>query len=59
LNSSQPEPKVDVLIIGAGASAAAFAWSLADTKMNLLCLEQGDWSLLDPVRQRAPFYRDV
>jgi len=35
--------KVDVLIIGAGASAAAFAWSLADTKMRILCLEQGDW----------------
>jgi choline dehydrogenase-like flavoprotein len=34
---------VDVLIIGAGASAAAFAWSLADTRMNILCLEQGDW----------------
>ena len=35
--------EVDVLIIGAGASAAAFAWSLADTRMNILCLEQGDW----------------
>ena len=35
--------KVDVLIIGAGASAAAFAWSLADTRMRILCLEQGDW----------------
>jgi choline dehydrogenase-like flavoprotein len=34
---------VDVLIIGAGASAAAFAWSLADTKMQIVCLEQGDW----------------
>jgi len=34
---------VDVLIIGAGASAAAFAWSLADTRMKILCLEQGDW----------------
>jgi choline dehydrogenase-like flavoprotein len=34
---------VDVLIIGAGASGAAFAWSLADTRMNILCLEQGDW----------------
>lgn len=22
-------------------------------------VEQGDWSLLDPVRQRAPFYRKV
>lgn len=34
---------VDVLIIGAGASGAAIAWSLADTKMRILCLEQGDW----------------
>jgi choline dehydrogenase-like flavoprotein len=29
---------VDVLIIGAGASGAAVAWSLADTKMHILCL---------------------
>ena len=35
--------KVDVLIIGAGASGAAVAWSLAETKMQILCLEQGDW----------------
>src|SRR5207344_2099975 len=35
--------KVDVLIIGAGASGAAVAWSLAETKMHILCLEQGDW----------------
>ena len=35
--------KVDVLIIGAGASGAAMAWSLAETKMRILCLEQGDW----------------
>ena len=32
---------VDVLIIGAGASGAAMAWSLADTKMRIVCLEQG------------------
>jgi choline dehydrogenase-like flavoprotein len=37
------EEPVDVLIIGAGAAGAAFAWSLADTRMNILCLEQGDW----------------
>src|SRR5262245_25063015 len=36
----------DVLIIGAGASGAALAWSLADTRMNIVCLEQGDW--IDP-----------
>ena len=34
---------VDVLIIGAGASGAAVAWSLAETKMRILCLEQGGW----------------
>ncbi len=34
---------VDVLIIGSGASGAAAAWSLADTRMRILCLEQGDW----------------
>jgi choline dehydrogenase-like flavoprotein len=35
--------EVDVLIIGAGASGAAVAWSLAETRMRILCLEQGDW----------------
>ena len=40
------EEPVDVLIVGAGASAAAFAWRLADTRMNILCLEQGGW--MDP-----------
>ncbi len=35
--------KVDVLIIGAGASGAAVAYSLAETKMRIVCLEQGDW----------------
>jgi choline dehydrogenase-like flavoprotein len=34
---------VDVLIIGAGASGAAVAWSLAETRMKILCLGQGDW----------------
>jgi choline dehydrogenase-like flavoprotein len=34
---------VDVLIIGSGASGAAAAWSLAETRMKILCLEQGDW----------------
>src|SRR5262245_1433429 len=42
------EEIVDVLIIGAGASGAALAWSLADTRMNILCFEQGDW--MDPAK---------
>ena len=33
---------VDVLIIGAGASGAAIAWSLAETRMRIVCFEQGD-----------------
>ena len=37
------QDKVDVLIIGSGASGAAVAWSLAETRMKILCLEQGDW----------------
>ncbi|MEM7259579.1 MAG: GMC family oxidoreductase N-terminal domain-containing protein, partial [Pseudomonadota bacterium] len=32
---------VDVLIIGAGASGAAVAWSLLETRMRIVCLEQG------------------
>jgi len=43
---SVSEPTADVLIIGAGASGAALAWSLADTRMHIVCLEQGDW--VDP-----------
>ena len=38
-----PEEIVDVLIVGAGAAGAAFAWSLSDTRMKIVCLEQGDW----------------
>ncbi len=37
------EQPVDVLIVGAGASGAAVAWSLAETRMRIVCLEQGDW----------------
>lgn len=32
---------VDVLIIGAGAAGAAVAWSLVETRMKIVCLEQG------------------
>ena len=37
------EDPIDVLIIGAGASGAAVAWSLAETRMRIVCLEQGEW----------------
>ena len=36
----------DVLIIGAGAAGGAMAWSLARRKVDVVCLEQGDW--VDP-----------
>jgi choline dehydrogenase-like flavoprotein len=42
-SSQMAEETVDVLIVGAGASGAALAWSLSETRMNILCLEQGDW----------------
>ena len=34
---------VDVLIVGAGASGAAVAYGLAETRMRIVCLEQGGW----------------
>lgn len=37
------EEPVDVLIVGAGASGGAIAWSLAETRMRIVCMEQGDW----------------
>jgi choline dehydrogenase-like flavoprotein len=33
----------DVLVIGAGASGAAFAWSLSQAGIKVVCLEQGGW----------------
>ena len=35
------EEAVDILIIGAGPSGAAAAWSLSNTNLNIMCLEQG------------------
>ena len=34
---------MDVLVIGAGASGAAFAWSLSEVGIEVMCLKQGDW----------------
>ena len=36
----------DILIIGAGASGAAAAWSLSQRGLSVVCLEQGGW--VDP-----------
>ena len=33
----------DVLVIGAGASGAAFTWSLSQAGIKVVCLEQGGW----------------
>lgn len=43
----------DVIIIGAGASGAAVAWSLAEAGFKIVCLEQGDW--VNP--QTLPHYQ--
>ncbi|MBT4703404.1 MAG: GMC family oxidoreductase [Rhodospirillaceae bacterium] len=43
MNKAPDNEPVDVLIIGAGASGAAIAWSLTETRMRILCLEQGEW----------------
>jgi choline dehydrogenase-like flavoprotein len=37
------EDVIDILIIGAGASGAAVAWSLSETGLNIMCLDQGDY----------------
>jgi choline dehydrogenase-like flavoprotein len=42
ISAVEREP-VDVLIVGAGASGAAFAWRLAEAGIDVLCLEQGGW----------------
>ena len=44
----------DVLVIGAGASGAAFVWSLAQAGINVLCLEQGDWLPQDAFPAHTP-----
>ena len=48
--------KVDVLVIGAGASGAAFSWSLAQSGIDVMCLEQGKW--LNPLTDYPTFGSD-
>jgi choline dehydrogenase-like flavoprotein len=38
--------RVDVLVVGAGASGAAFTWSLSQAGIQVLCFDQGGW--VDP-----------
>jgi choline dehydrogenase-like flavoprotein len=38
------EDAADVVIVGAGPAGATIAWSLAETRMRIVCLEQGDWT---------------
>ncbi len=52
MSTRHDEP--DALIIGAGASGAAVAWSLAEAGFKVVCLEQGDW--VDPAG--LPHYGD-
>jgi choline dehydrogenase-like flavoprotein len=40
---AQRHDEVEVLVIGAGASGAAFTWSLSQAGIKVLCLEQGGW----------------
>ena len=35
----------DVIIVGAGAAGAAVAWRLSNTKLKVLCIEQGEFQL--------------
>ena len=46
--------KTEVLIIGAGASSAAFAYRLSGDGFSVICLEQGTW----PRRQDYPQHRE-
>jgi choline dehydrogenase-like flavoprotein len=40
---AQRDDIADVLVIGAGASGAAFTWSLCQAGIKVVCLEQGGW----------------
>ena len=46
MNSGSKRDRVDVLVIGAGASGGALVWSLVEDGHDVLCLDQGGW--VDP-----------
>ena len=37
-----PKKTIDIMIIGAGATGAAAAWSLSQTNLSKMCLDQGE-----------------
>ncbi|MDJ1016736.1 MAG: GMC family oxidoreductase [Paracoccaceae bacterium] len=45
--------RVDVVIVGAGASGAAVAWRFAGAGMSVVCLERGGWIDYDQVPSRS------
>lgn len=49
-----PEDPVDVLIVGAGASAAVAAGRLTAAGLSVICLEQGDWHDRSEYRGSSP-----
>ncbi|MEM7017538.1 MAG: GMC family oxidoreductase [Pseudomonadota bacterium] len=53
------EDIVDVLIIGAGASGAAVAWGLTETKMRIVCLEQGGWMNPAEYPSNSPYWQTL
>ena len=51
---SRNDDSVDILVVGAGASGAPFAWSMASPGFKVMCLEQGIWHNPD----NSPSYSD-
>jgi choline dehydrogenase-like flavoprotein len=49
------DDEADVLVIGAGASGAAFTWSLIQAGIKVVCLEQGGWVPLDAFPTSEPY----
>ncbi len=50
---------VDAVIVGAGASGTAAAWTLARRGWNVVCLEQGDWLTTAHESQTRPDWERV
>jgi choline dehydrogenase-like flavoprotein len=48
------EEAVDVLVVGAGGSGGPFTWSLAQSGLKVICLEQGGWVPLNAFPASEP-----